>query len=78
MPTKIEAETETGFMSSFADLDDKINLTTKMSEVYKAASKVYLINMADEKVKKELEAARILIEGPPAEEMINSTGTREP
>ena len=65
-------------MSSFADLDDKINLTTKMSEVYKAASKVYLINLAEEKVKKELEAARILIEGPPAEEVINSAGTREP
>ena len=65
-------------MNSFADLDDKINLTTKMSEVYKAASKVYLINLAEEKVKKELEAARILIEGPPAEEVINSAGTREP
>ena len=69
--------TEVGFMSSFAELDDKINLTTKMSEVYKAASKVYLINMADEKVRKGLEDARILIEGSPKEEMIN-IGVQEP
>ena len=69
---------EANFMSSFADLDDKINLTSKMSEVYKKASKEYLINLADEKVKKSLEAARVLIEGPPAEEVINRGGIREP
>lgn len=44
--------TEAGFMSSFAEFDDKINLTTKMSEVYKAASKQYIINLANEKVRK--------------------------
>ena len=61
-------------MSSFAELDDKINLTSKMSDVYKAASKAYLINLAGEKIKKEIEAAKTLIS--PSEEM-NKGGIRE-
>ena len=68
--------TEAAIKGMLSELDDKIGLTTKMSEVYKSASKAFLINMAEEKVKQELEAARLLVEGPQIEEV--NSGKEEP
>ena len=68
--------TEAAIKGMLSELDDKIGLTTKMSEVYKSASKAFLINMAEEKVKQELEAARLLVEGPKIDEA--NSGKEEP
>ena len=68
--------TEAAIKGMLSELDDKIGLTTKMSEVYKSASKAFLINMAEEKVKQELEAARLLVEGPKIDEA--NSGKQEP
>ena len=68
--------TEAAIKGMLSELDDKIGLTTKMSEVYKSASKAFLINMAEEKVKQELEAARLLVEGPQIDEV--NSGKEEP
>ena len=56
--------TESAFKGMLSELDDKIGLTKKMSEVYKSASKAFFKNMAEEKVKQEKKAARLLAEGP--------------